>query len=191
MRKIDWIKIKDQLPPTNTIVWVKRKPNRVEDEPIYLAKRTDRPITTNPDPSRDCYWYGVKKELPSICFEINETFKADVSFSDITVLEWGYYTPDVDVREKIESVYNEWLEFYVRQSHVSNHVSALDYQTLTTLNGIIIYKNHSDDFDYKELMMINEFCIQNGYTFNINSFVYKNDESRDYKKVRIEIIALK
>lgn len=85
----NWVKITDELPPSYTVVWVKRITNRVEHTPIYLAMRKDLPLATNPDASRDCFWYGGHT---STVFnqESIDSVKFHANFSDVTVLEWCY-----------------------------------------------------------------------------------------------------
>lgn len=91
---MNWIKITNELPPSYQLVWVKRFPNRVENEPVYLAYRQgSQPLATNPDASQDCYWRGdhynalFKDPLKS------DTGRAAIfqaNFSDVSVLEWAY-----------------------------------------------------------------------------------------------------
>jgi hypothetical protein len=87
---MNWIKLEDQLPPFKTLVLVKRYPNKVEEEPIYFAMRTGHPLSTNPDASKDCYWWGNHKNS-----FLGENHKYDAldgfsNFSDVTVKEWSY-----------------------------------------------------------------------------------------------------
>jgi hypothetical protein len=85
----NWIKIASKLPPSNTLIWVKRIPNTVDNTPIYLAMRKDLPLATNPDASRDCFWYGG--HISTVLSQENaNAIKFSSSFSDVTVLEWCY-----------------------------------------------------------------------------------------------------
>jgi hypothetical protein len=87
---IKWVKFPDEIPPKNVLVWVKRVPNRIEDEPIYLAMRSGCILSTNSDASRNCHWYGNHKNtLKEENAEYN-TLHLESSFSDITVIEWAF-----------------------------------------------------------------------------------------------------
>ena len=87
---MDWIRIEDQLPPKNTLVWVKRLPNRREQEPICLAMRNDRELSINTDVSRNCHWYGINNKLLLNEQESCDKLKLNDNFSDITVKEWKF-----------------------------------------------------------------------------------------------------
>lgn len=102
-----WIKIEDSLPPRGVLVWVKRTPNKIEKEPIYLANRTASPISYNPDASTNCYWYGIhissinkEREAPDSV----DSIKFPSNFSDVTVMEWAYlgHHPENDIFTKEE-----------------------------------------------------------------------------------------
>lgn len=87
---MNWINLKDQLPPKNTLVLVKRIANKIEDEPIYFAMRQNKELSTNPDASRECYWWGNNQK---IFLAENESFlemDGFANFSDVTVKEWCY-----------------------------------------------------------------------------------------------------
>lgn len=87
---MNWIKLENQLPPKNTLVLVKRYSNKVEEEPIYFAMRQDKELATNPDDSRDCYWFGNHKS--NFLSEQENYRKLDnfSNFSDVTVKEWCF-----------------------------------------------------------------------------------------------------
>lgn len=85
-----WYKLEEQLPPKNTLVLVRRFPNKIENEPIYFAMREDKELATNPDASRDCYWFGNHKN--NFLSEQESSIKLDVfsNFSDVTVKDWAF-----------------------------------------------------------------------------------------------------
>lgn len=85
-----WIKLEDQLPPKHTLVLVRRHPNKLENEPVYLAMRQDKPLSTNEDPSMDCYWHG--NHVREIFSEQEYACELDSfsNFSDVTVKEWSF-----------------------------------------------------------------------------------------------------
>jgi hypothetical protein len=85
-----WIKIEEKLPPKNTLVWVKRLSNKIENAPIYLAMRNSCEISTNIDPSKNCYWYGINGKEINKEQESTNNFKLTNSFSDVTVVEWTF-----------------------------------------------------------------------------------------------------
>lgn len=87
---MNWIKLENQLPPKNTLVLVKRCPNKVEEEPIYFAMRQDRELATNPDASRDCYWFGNHKNKFLSEQESSRELDGFSNFSDVTVKEWCF-----------------------------------------------------------------------------------------------------
>lgn len=84
-----WIKLENQLPPKNTLVLVKRFPNKVEEEPIYFAMRQDMDLSINPDASQNCYWHGNHKN--KFTSENAKPYQMDGfnNFSDVTVKEWS------------------------------------------------------------------------------------------------------
>jgi len=69
---------------------VKRYPNKVEDEPIYFAMRQDKELATNPDASRDCYWFGNHKNKFLSEQESYRNLDSFSNFSDVTVKEWSF-----------------------------------------------------------------------------------------------------
>jgi hypothetical protein len=90
---MNWIKLEDQLPPKNTLVVVKRYPNKIEEEPIYFAMREDKPLSVNPDASRDCYWHGSNQNTFLAEHEKPYMFDSLSCFSDVTVKEWAFIKP--------------------------------------------------------------------------------------------------
>lgn len=87
---MNWIKLEEQLPPKNTLVWVKRKANGIEQEPIYLAMRNGAPKSTNPDASQHCHWYGNHQSMIENEQDSPQEFKFHCCFSDVTVVEWSF-----------------------------------------------------------------------------------------------------
>lgn len=87
---MEWIKLEDQLPPKNTMVLVKRYPNKIEEQPIYLAMRQDKELSKNPDASRDCFWHG--NHIDKFFSEQENYYQLDglSRFSDVTVKEWAF-----------------------------------------------------------------------------------------------------
>jgi len=79
---MEFIKLNEDLPPANKLVWIKRKNGN-----IYLGNRENQPISNNPDPSHDCFWHAN----PSHFMLMTNTFelKFKHSFSDITVDSWA------------------------------------------------------------------------------------------------------
>jgi len=80
---VEWISVEDRLPEPETLVWIKRKKGS-----IYLGCRNNKPITNNPDFSRDCHWNG------NGIYEIDENvscwngLKFRSNFQDGTVESW-------------------------------------------------------------------------------------------------------
>jgi hypothetical protein len=87
---MNWIKIEEQLPPKNTLVWVKRQPNKVEQEPMYLAMRNGNELSKNPDASANCHWYGIHSNALDVEQKSHMGLEFGVSFSDVTVIEWAF-----------------------------------------------------------------------------------------------------
>ena len=71
------------LPKPNTLVLCKRKDN------TYLAYRTNARFSENPDPSRECYWFGIVLKNGCIPLELGK-IHFEFNFSDITVDSWAY-----------------------------------------------------------------------------------------------------
>jgi hypothetical protein len=84
---MNFISLKKELPPANTLLVIKRN-----DGGIYVGYRTGKPLSTNPDASRDCYWWANKK---ANAFSI-ESGKLEFhnNFSDVTVDSWAYLSID-------------------------------------------------------------------------------------------------
>jgi hypothetical protein len=91
-----FIKIEDQLPPKNTLVWIKRIPNKVEESPIYLGMRNGRPISTDKDASRNCHWNA--NHISKLTSENDNSFgfAFNSSFSDVTVIGWALLRCDYE-----------------------------------------------------------------------------------------------
>lgn len=87
---MNWIKLENQLPPKNTLVLVKRYPNKVEEDSIYFAMRQDKELATNPDASRDCNWFGNHKNKFLSEQESSRKLDEFSNFSDVTVKEWCF-----------------------------------------------------------------------------------------------------
>lgn len=87
---MNWIKIEEKLPPRNTLVWVKRRSNKIEQEPMYLAMRNDCELSQNPDAYANCHWCGI--HFDSLVKEQKSHAGLDfwANFSDVTVLEWAF-----------------------------------------------------------------------------------------------------
>lgn len=87
---INWTKLEDNnMPEPNKFVWVKRKHKDYAN--VYLAARKDKPLSVNPDASRDCYWYGNPLETALIME--GGSLIAHHNFSDVTVEEWADVEP--------------------------------------------------------------------------------------------------
>ena len=82
---ITWKKPSEELPVPNSIVWCRR--DKRFSQTIYLAVRKGKPLSTNPDPSRDCHWWGSAYKEGS---QFPLDFHASSNFSDITVEAWAY-----------------------------------------------------------------------------------------------------
>jgi Protein of unknown function (DUF551) len=82
MENNKWISIKEQLPEPFVPVFVRRN----KSNNVYIGFRLDKPLTENPDASRDCYWYGNSFE--NFIGDIRGDIKIFNNFSDITVSEW-------------------------------------------------------------------------------------------------------
>lgn len=76
-----WVSVKDELPAAGQVVFIKRSKGIYD----YIGYRNDKPLSTNPDPSYDCYWNGS----PLNDLEIrNGAIRLHTNFSDITVTHW-------------------------------------------------------------------------------------------------------
>lgn len=73
----------DNLPKPNTLVLCKRKVK------TYLAYRTNARFSENPDPSRECYWFGIALNDGCIPLDLGK-IHFESNFSDITVDSWAY-----------------------------------------------------------------------------------------------------
>lgn len=78
------------MPPRNVMVWIKRYPNKIEDEPIYLGMRNGSVFSSNADPSVNCHWYGIHKDKLQEEHEFLDRIRLNNSFSEITVKEWAF-----------------------------------------------------------------------------------------------------
>jgi len=84
---------KENLPEPNKLIWIKRK-----NGSIYLGYRQDKPIATNEDSSRDCYWRAnpshsilIARANPSHSMLMADSSELHFiySFSDVTVDSWA------------------------------------------------------------------------------------------------------
>lgn len=91
----------EQLPPPNTMVFIKRQHPSGKTS-VYLGYRNDRPLTTNPDPSKDCFWIGNNIDTLE---ELTTSFPA--SFSDVTVIGWASLTSVYEKAEKMDKLDRE------------------------------------------------------------------------------------
>lgn len=82
---MDFIKLSgESLPIPNRLVWCKRKRGE-----IYLATRLDREMSTNDDPSCDCFWHGFPYD--GVHFKTNGgDLEHSTNFSDVTVESFCY-----------------------------------------------------------------------------------------------------
>jgi hypothetical protein len=81
-----WVSPETELPEPHRLVWIKR-----DRGVIYIGYRLNKPLSTNPDPSSDCWWYGNNSE-DMTCKTWNYHFNN--SFSDVTVTGWAYVKPN-------------------------------------------------------------------------------------------------
>lgn len=72
----------ENLPEPNKLVWIKRNKGS-----IYLGYRDDKPIATNEDASKDCFWYGNPTHSMLMADERQLRFR--YNFSDVTVDSWA------------------------------------------------------------------------------------------------------
>lgn len=72
----------NELPPAFTIVLITRKTG---DK--YYGYRTDAPLSTNKDASRECHWYGRYLNEGLVCDRMGK-LQFGFNFSDVTVKEW-------------------------------------------------------------------------------------------------------
>jgi|AntRauTorcE11898_2_1112593.scaffolds.fasta_scaffold55183_2 hypothetical protein len=73
---------KENLPEPNKLIWIKRK-----NGSIYLGYREDKPIATNKDSSRDCYWRANPSH--SMLMADSSELRFRYNFSDVTVDSWA------------------------------------------------------------------------------------------------------
>lgn len=83
---VEWKSLKEELPVDAFLCWVKRI-----DGSIYIGFRSNKPLSENPDPSKDCYWTGDKYGSFDLRFMDGVHFHCH--FSDLTVIEWAYILP--------------------------------------------------------------------------------------------------
>lgn len=95
--KQHWFKIEAKLPEPNILVWVRRKPNQIEEAPVYLAKRNGQELSTNPDPSTNPHWSGLHVSELAQPSDTNDGVYFPYSFSDVTVNEWCYVVPPLEM----------------------------------------------------------------------------------------------
>lgn len=74
----------NNIPRPNTLLLCKRKTGG-----IYIAVRKDKPLSTNPDPSHNCFWNGDCIDNGFIYADDN-LIDFRFAFSDITVDSWSY-----------------------------------------------------------------------------------------------------
>lgn len=87
-----WIELTaDTLPPYNCLVWVERYTvgNRGVHHAVYIGGRKNRPISTNLDPSEDCFWFGRQLDQELYC-EDGEGMSLTHHWSDSTVKRWAH-----------------------------------------------------------------------------------------------------
>lgn len=82
---MQWVSPETKLPEPFRVVWIKR-----ERGVVYIGYRLNKPLSTNPDPSGDCWWYGNNSE-DMTCKDRGYRFRNN--FSDVTVAGWAYVTP--------------------------------------------------------------------------------------------------
>ncbi len=79
-----WIELNENnMPESNKLMWVKRKVGG-----IYIASRADKPLSTDTDASRNCYWYG-NPVADGFRTEKNGDLKIHHHFSDVTVTHYA------------------------------------------------------------------------------------------------------
>jgi hypothetical protein len=77
---MEFKKLTDELPTANTFVLIQR-----QNGSLYLGYRMDKALSTNPDASRECHWYG----RPANENDVNKsTSFFYTNFSDVTVTGW-------------------------------------------------------------------------------------------------------
>lgn len=81
--------IKEKLPEQNVLVLIKRIKG-----PVYLGYRNDKPLSSNPDASRETHWTGRPMHEPNV--KKNDSFFY-CEFSDVTVSGWALLEDVVDV----------------------------------------------------------------------------------------------
>src|ERR1700759_4525189 len=87
---INWVELTSEtLPPYNRLVWVERYilGSRGMHHAIYIGARMDKPLSTNPDPSGDCFWFG--RPLGEELYAEPTGMTLGNSWSDVTVRKWA------------------------------------------------------------------------------------------------------
>lgn len=79
---------KQNLPEPNRLVVIKRQPNKIDSNPIYVGYRMNKPYEYSADLSKYSNWYGSKlKELGKCAFGEK---KFDAMFADGSVISFCY-----------------------------------------------------------------------------------------------------
>ena len=100
----------ENLPEAGLLCWIKRTNNK-----IYFGARINKPLSTNIDNSKDCWWYAnpVTGFIETDC---RDEWHAHNHFSDVTVIEWQYVTTPED-SEQAPSDAVEFAEWILRNPY--------------------------------------------------------------------------
>src|ERR1044072_6556349 len=105
---MDFKKLKDELPTANTLVLIQR-----QNGSLYLGYRMDRPLSTNPDASQECHWYGRPAND-------NDVKKSDSFFycnlSDVTVAGWLSIPSIINRANKWDDLDEKISKYYVDEN---------------------------------------------------------------------------
>lgn len=77
-----------ELPEPKKIVWITRTGGS-----IYIGCRNDKPLSTNPDASRDCHWWGMPVVDGLYSNQQYDDLHFYCNFSDVTVESWMPLSP--------------------------------------------------------------------------------------------------
>jgi hypothetical protein len=89
----------ENLPEPKKLCLIRRKQYKNHNG-LYIGYRTSHELSTNSDPSRDCYWHG--SQLSKMDLIEFGTFSTNSCFSDITVDSWMYLSEIDDILNGIE-----------------------------------------------------------------------------------------
>lgn len=148
-----WINIQNELPPAHVLVWVKR--NVRGNESYYLASRNSSELSTDPDASRNCHWSGTSIDLLRDTPESGDPLSLRSQFSDVTVKEWCFLEPPVDINS-IE----ELNSFNDSENNIRDQFAGLSMKQILTEYNVLDMSDHELELACRGAYIVANFMLK-------------------------------